>query len=62
MVGFFIAITREIMLLIGLVFPLLILLLERGRRERKHLEVLWLKDHILLARRGIAVRLVALQN
>jgi hypothetical protein len=40
MVGFFIAITREIMLLIGLVFPLLILLLERGRRERKHLEVL----------------------
>ncbi|MGB8134372.1 MAG: hypothetical protein WCE99_09275 [Nitrososphaeraceae archaeon] len=40
MVGFFIAITREIMLLIGLVFPLLILLLQRGRRERKHLEVL----------------------
>ncbi|MGI0002271.1 MAG: hypothetical protein ACRD42_04230 [Nitrososphaeraceae archaeon] len=40
MVGFFIAITREIMLLIGLVFPLLILLLLRGRRERKHLEVL----------------------
>jgi hypothetical protein len=40
MVGFFIAITREIMLLIGLVFPLLILLLLKGRRERKHLQVL----------------------
>jgi hypothetical protein len=39
-VGFFIVITREIILLIGLIFPLLILRLLRGRKEKKHLQVL----------------------
>jgi hypothetical protein len=40
MIGYFIAITREITLLIGLIFPLLILLLLKSRKEKKHLEVL----------------------
>jgi hypothetical protein len=40
MVGYFIVITREITLLIGLIFPLLILLLLKSRKEKKHLEVL----------------------
>jgi hypothetical protein len=40
MIGFFIAITREIILLIGLIFPVLILLLLRGRNEKKHMQVL----------------------
>jgi hypothetical protein len=32
MIGFFIAITREVMLLIGLTFPVLIMLLLRDKR------------------------------
>jgi hypothetical protein len=39
MVGFFIAITSEVMLLIGLAFPLLIILLLKGIREKNYSQV-----------------------
>jgi hypothetical protein len=40
MVGFFIIITTEILILIGLVFPLLIILLLRGNHKRSYSRVL----------------------
>jgi hypothetical protein len=40
MVGFFIIITTEILILIGLVFPLLIILLLRGSHKRSYSRVL----------------------
>jgi hypothetical protein len=39
MVGFFIAITSEVMLLIGLAFPLLIMLLLKGIHEKNYSQV-----------------------
>jgi hypothetical protein len=40
MIGYFIVITTEVTLLFGLIFPLLILLLLRSKKEKKHLQVL----------------------
>lgn len=40
MVGFFIIVTREVMLLIGLAFPLLIIMLIRGGNKRTYSLVL----------------------
>lgn len=40
MVGFFIIVTREVMLLIGLAFPVLIIMLIRGSNKRTYSLVL----------------------
>ena len=40
MVCFFIVITREIFLLIGVVFPILIMLLERGKHKNNYSRVM----------------------
>jgi hypothetical protein len=40
MVGFFIIVTREVMLLIGVAFPLLIIMLIRGGNKRTYSLVL----------------------
>jgi hypothetical protein len=40
MVCFFIVITREIILLIGVVFPVLIMLLQRGRHKNNYSRVM----------------------
>ena len=61
MIGYFIVITREITLLIGLTFPLLILLLLRSRKEKKHLQVLQLRPNTLV-NKGCKDRLAAVQH